>query len=310
MRKDIHYLTKLDDSHSLTDLFYYISFYSWYRLEQYSKRSIPVGEVAITGTLVSEIDSVLCKDEVKLPIRIFHAKDENVNGNDLEIIVPVDDDRYIIMPCQAKRLYVENVKNLNARYTAIHHLVKKKTLDEKEQIHCLLNYAKNCGGFPLYLFYNYTEYEVDVNEKYPEKELYGCTLANAYHIFQHHFDFEKRKMIPFTFQDIYPTAKPLISFLDTKFLSELRTFLGKSIDSDKLKLQPYNLKELLIQNKWIEHCPPIDGNTTRRNAPKISLTKIIESSNSNTIEEHPFKPKYRILILNKPEINRDINFKL
>jgi hypothetical protein len=306
MRKDTYYQEQFQESGSLTDLFYFISFFAWKRLKSYSMQPIPVSEVEITNTLVHEIWDALMQESVRVPIRFFHAKDENTNGNDLEIVIPVDDNRYIILPCQAKRLYVNEAKdNLNAKYKAIHHRVKKETPEEKEQICCLLDYAQKWSGFPIYLFYNYTEYPIEVSSKYPHKELYGCTLVSAYHVFENHsvIENQKRKMIPFTFQDIL-SAKPLLSFLDEQLLTKLTTFFGTSTSFNKLKF--YTQYELLKQERWHETCPPFEK-IDRRSDPRIIP---IEEILSNDIEEYPFNPKYRIMILTKPEILRDKNIRL
>lgn len=307
MRKDIDYLSQFRKSYKLKDLFYYISFFAWERLELYSKLLSKVGEEEITNTLVSEILSALCQENAQLPIRFFHAKDETANGNDLEIVIPIDDRRCIIMPCQAKRLYVENANsnnNLNAKYTAIHHPVRK--LNGKEQICCLLEYAQKWGGFPLYLFYNYTEHEVEINAEYPKKQLYGCTLASAYHVYEGYYNALNEKISPFTFQDIHPPAKPLLSLLDKQLLSELKTFLGTSISINRLKA--YKDADLLEQNWWDEKCPPLSVPIQRRSASQ-SLLEILKNNYSNTKEEYPFNPKYRIMILREPDIHREINIK-
>jgi hypothetical protein len=308
MRKDIHYLTKFHESHNLTDLIYYISFYAWMRLETSSESSASIKEEEITNTLVFEILNILKQRRVQLPIRFFHAKKERVNGNDLEIVIPIKDNKYIIMPCQAKRLYVDNVKNNSEpKYTAIHHLVNKEKPTEKEQICCLLEYAQKWGGFPLYLFYNYTKNQVEINEKYPNRELYGCTIASAYHVFENYKFFVNNslRIAPFTFQDIHPPAKPLISLLDSQLFSNLSTFLGESISFNKLQI--YKQEDLLKQDWWDETCPPISGDIPRRNQRIPTVKEILENKNPNIIEEYPFNPKYRIMILNKSEINRDIN---
>lgn len=307
MRKDSYYLAQFRKSYTLKDLFYYISFLAWERLELYSRLSSKIGEEEITNTLVSEILSALCQENAQLPIRLFHAKDETANGNDLEIVLPIDNNRCIIMPCQAKRLYVEKVNNnLKAKYTAIHHLVNKKTLDEKEQIRCLLEYAHKWGGFPLYLFYNYSEHEVEINVEYPKKQLYGCTIASAYHVFEGYYNAFNEKISPFTFQDIHPPAKPLLSLLDKRLLPELKTFLGASISFNKLKA--YKDADLLEQNWWDEKCPPLSVPIQRRSASQ-SLEQILKNNYSNTKEEYPFNPKYRIMILREPDIHREINIK-
>ena len=310
MRKDVYYHSKFTESYSsLQDLLYYISTYAWFRLESHSKHSAPVGEVDITNTLVAEILTALCQEKANLPIRFFHAKDENRNGNDLEIIVPIDNYTSIIMPCQAKKLYVDKIaNNLIAKYNVISHPVKKDTINEKEQICCLLDYAKEIGGFPLYLFYNYTESLVEINQQYPEKELYGCTLTNAQYLFEKYYDANatNNKMRSFTFQDIHPPSKPLVSLLNTQSLP-LKTFFGESQSTAKLKF--YKNTDLLEQKFWVERCPPFSKDVERGSPESKSLEAIL-GAKTLIPEEYPFKPKYRIMLLNKPIVHRDKNVTL
>ena len=306
MRKDIEYLSKFRKSFDLKDLFYYISFHAWERLELYSKVSSKVGEEELTNILVSEILSALCRERVQLPIRFFHSKKESLNGNDLEIVIPLSNGKYIIMPCQAKRLYVETARNNNllAQYTAIHHPLNRKTPNEKEQICYLLEYAQRVEGFPLYLFYNYTEHQVAISPKYPKKELYGCTLASAYHVFEGYY--ANKKMSPFKFQDIHPPAKPFISLLDKGLLTQLNTIFGVSTNFNKSDPKHYTEVELLRESWWDEKCPPLSVPISRRGATQ-TLEDMLKNKNSSITEEHPFNPKYRIMILNEPEIHRKPN---
>lgn len=307
MRQDLHYLEKYRKSHNLNNLFYFISFYAWERLQLYSKMSAKIGEEDITNTLISEILTTLCLKRVQLPIRLFHSTKENTNGNDLEIVIPLDEDSNIILPCQAKRLNVEHQKNnINSKYLSVHHLVNRGKSNEKEQIRCLIEYAREIGGLPLYLFYNYTENHLDLNSSYPLKELYGCTLLNAYTVFEKKYN-SHNKMSPFTFQDAHPPAKPLLSFMElisiidsSQFQSLLYTFWGKSQHSHIIR--PYTNKYLKRQDYWEELCPPFE--TTRRDAPPLLFHQSTQNLTHNAQEEHPFNPKYRIVILKNPIIDR------
>jgi hypothetical protein len=75
MRKDSHYSIKFQESHSLSDLFNYISHYAWLNLEQsFEHQCATIGEEDITKTLVREILFALSKPKVRVPIRFFLAK--------------------------------------------------------------------------------------------------------------------------------------------------------------------------------------------------------------------------------------------
>ena len=302
MKKYIKYQNEFQKSYELADLLYYISLYSWEELASYSKISTAkVDEREITNKLVRTILEALCVERVQLPIRLFHAKDEKANGNDLEIVVPVGKNENIILPCQAKRLYVEKVKdNLKSKYTKISHILDEGKLTQREQICSLLDYAKNVNGFPLYLFYNFTESNLEKTEKYPFKELYGCSLVNANLVFDEFYSKENKKLTPFTFQNIHPPAKPLISILDLKKASELKNFFGKSKTFSDVKL--HSNADLIKQPWWEERCPPMSVDTDRKG---ISMTLEELLGNTKTYDESPFNPKYRIMLLDEPEILRN-----
>ena len=83
----------------------------------------------------------------------------------------------LIFPCQAKKLYVGSVKNnLKAKYQKLNY---EKNGSQKKK---LIKYAEEIGGFPLYLLYNYSEYNFKKDKDYPHKELYGCSLISAHHL--------------------------------------------------------------------------------------------------------------------------------
>jgi hypothetical protein len=302
MKKHLKYHLKFEESYNLIDLLYYISLYSWEELKLYNETSsATVGEVRITETLVSEIYYALCQPRVQLPIRLFHAKDEKTNGNDMEIIVPVGKNEYIVLPCQAKRLYVEKVKdNLKSKYAKISHILNKDKPNQQEQIVSLLNYAHEIGGFPLYMFYNYTKGSVKLNSKIPIEELYGCTLVNANLVYERFYKKETQTMTSFTFQEIHPPACPLVSLLDLNSNSQLKDFFGES--KTQIPIRVYSSEELLNQPLWVEHCPPMSVDTDRR-GQVIKLEALL--GKPYFIEESRFNPKFRIMMLNKPEIFRN-----
>jgi hypothetical protein len=303
MKKYLDYQKKFQQSYKLIDLLQFISFYSWEELEGYAKfSSSKVGEVRITEVLVSQIIYALCQQRVQVPIRLFHAKDEKANGNDLEIVIPVGKNENIILPCQAKRLYVETVKdNLKAKYKKISHLLDEGKSTQREQICSLLDYAKHkdVQGFPLYLFYNYTEFNPEKAEEYPLKELFGCTLVNANVVYDKFYSKESKKITLFTFQDIHPPAKPLTTLLDLKKISQLKTLFGESTQDFNVKI--YSNDDLLKQSWWEEQCPPMSVDPDRKGAT-ITLEELF--SQPKTYEETPFNPKYRIMVLNEPEFFR------
>jgi hypothetical protein len=278
------YKSTFQESLDFTDWLKYFSSSVWEQLRKnYINRSIKSGETRITGRLIEEIYDMFI-DDIPLPLRLFHSKKESTNGNDLEVIIPISNNRYILFPCQAKRIYYPA-----NNYQAISHPSKKMGT---EQIVSLIKYAKDVGGIPLYLFYNFVNRRFDTKDL--EKELYGCTLMSADKLYEDFYDTELKKLQTPKFIDILNdvnTFSILGKFLNGKASSQLieQTF-GKS----NIRIKSYSESDLLRLGLWDEWLPSIEEDSSGRkvSVPEISTTL---SEKSNVIQ-YPFSPKYRIMI--------------
>ena len=131
-------------------------------------------------------------------IVLFEAVDEKRNGNDIELYVCIKN-RFIFFPVQAKLLY----KSL--KYTKMNH---------NGQINSLIKYARTRGGIPLYLLYNFIDFQnlkklniAKTNSycgEYLDIEQYGCSLVNAFEIFKNFYRHKKCKLKIPSFSDLYP----------------------------------------------------------------------------------------------------------
>ncbi|WP_242929019.1 DUF6615 family protein [Pontibacter vulgaris] len=155
--------------------------YTWDRLGfVYHNEQAKLQETTITDDLVFQISKLFSGDGSLFMLE--HAKNEKRNGNDLEFAIAVRKDEFLIFPIQAKRLYAKQ------RYPRISH---------KGQLKGLMNYAKEVGGVPLYLLYNYVAKDFEYPKYLCGKELvadhYGCTLVAAEHIEARYANKLKRK---------------------------------------------------------------------------------------------------------------------
>lgn len=284
------HLDNFEEGKNIIDWFAYFSNYVWDELKFAAKEDKSIAKVderTFTNELVSEIAKLIKKDKIPLPIRLFHSPNERVNGSDLEIIVQIRENENIIFPCQAKRLYVEDAQrdNLKAKYARY---------DYKTQKGDLIDYAKKIYGFPLYLFYNYTEHKIANNYSYPDKELYGCSLGSAIYLNENP---PKTKIFP----DFHPPAVPITSIVKFKNILSLNSLWG-SVTKHNARLR--SNKEIFGDNKWTELNPPLYHRT--RFVNHIDFNKILQGRNSaaRTNSDHVFSPKYRIVLTATP-INRN-----
>jgi len=271
---------------TLLDYLNWFSVYVWENLRfsaESQKDFIPkVGETELTNYLVRDLARTLKEGKIALPIRLFHAKDEKTNGQDIEIVIQIDKDKYVLLACQAKILYVDKVKNnLIAKYSALGHEVGEK---KTPQINLLTEYAKKEKCFPVYLLYNYTEYKIPtVSEIY----LYGCSLLNAIYLKEKCTFFELSKQ---TFQDLHPPASPFQDLTKIKDLDSLKTLFGEATMDYSIKT--YTLKELLLKGKWVEIAPSL-SESIKRFTGANDLEKIILTQKE---AQNTFNPTFRIII--------------
>jgi hypothetical protein len=275
-KKAQEYYKKFEETHDIIHWFASLSAYVWDEME-FARQDpeVKIDERKFTIDIVTQTMNLIKRDEIPLPIRLFHAHNERENGNDIEIILQLEKDKNVIFPCQAKRLYVENARkdNLKAKY---------EKLNYKSQKNDLISYAEKIKGFPLYLLYNYSEYKFSTNYVFPDKELYGCTLASALYLNQN------PPQSPIV-ADLHPPAKPLTSIVKFKNILSLNSLWG-SIEKHSAIL--HTDKAIFGDNKWEEYCPPSSHKT--RYVSSKRLEDVLSKSVINI--ERPFNPKYRIVL--------------
>ena len=120
------YFTTFTRSQNIRDLLAWFSVYVWESLEfatQEPNEISKVDERTITNDLVNCIAKLIKKDEIPLPIRLFHSKNEKTNGSDIEIVVKISKNKNLLFVCQSKRLYVEAAQkdNEKAMYRSMGH---------------------------------------------------------------------------------------------------------------------------------------------------------------------------------------------
>lgn len=274
----------------LSKLFKDISHETWDRLEFVEKMNSSLSEPTITENLLYEIQ----KYNEKYPnnsIRIYEAKEEKTNGNDLEVYFKIEKDKYLFLAIQAKKLHVKTQK-----YRYISHKVSTDL-----QIDLLMNYAKRKNGIPLYLLYNHSPGYIKSNEKE-----YGCSLACASHIKKQYAPGKIKKSwsIP-TFKNLHTDNAIPLFYLGLKkiFLNFLST--QSCFDSAIL----YKESEL-VSDDWVAvedlileiNCSDSDyKKIIEIDKPEPNQSKNIEEKSEGALEELKmqkiiFNPKYKLII--------------
>lgn len=244
----------------LKELYKNISSSIWDRIPFAHKFEFKYSEITITENLLFDIYKFSI-DNPSLAINIFEAKNESANGNDLELCIEIEPDKYAILVIQAKRIY-----NVDGKYNypKISHKV-----NGKYQIDLLEDYAKREKAIPLYMFYNYAPDFKNKNKKY-----YGCTLAFSQFIREHYY----LKVSPVswkipTFDELH--QKHHATPLHTLALNGLQ--IKKTIDKYCKNYNVYIKNELLDNDRWVE-----------------IFDKNNQDFSKYTSDE--FEPKYRIIL--------------
>ena len=246
-----------------------------------------VSEGQITNELVSGIARLILEDNMPLPIRLFHATNEKANGNDLEIVLELDRDKYIIMPCQAKRLYLDKKKSsAEANYDKMWY----RPSEEIYQINSLIEYSQKHESYPLYLLYNFFEGEFDL-KSYSYPELFGCTLISALYIGEKYFyEYFEDKL---NFNQLHPPAKPVSSLIEISSIEDLAKKWGE-FTSLNARVKLYSLHEIVNYPGWIEINPPADT-PPRRFTSSIDLNQILLSKEEISKKDE-FAPAFRVIL--------------
>lgn len=271
------YSESFDKEQNIVDLLSCLSICIWDKLEKrhkFGSKTNKFNETTITENLVSDIEDLIREERIFTSIRLFHSIKESTYGSDIEIIIRTRKDRNLIFPCQAKRLYVEKVKDvIDAEYKTLNHNAGQQKIK-------LIEYAEKIKGFPLYLLYNYSNYNFYVNKKFPEKELYGCSLISAIFLAQNP---PKSPTVP----NLHRPALPLVSLLNLKRLSDVNNLWGSTPNHNAT----YSTDKKNFDNKtWNEFLSPKYHETLSPTAAVREYNKKTDFSNPST-----FSPRFRIV---------------
>ncbi len=247
----------------LIDLYKSISMDTWDRLKFANKTDSSFSETTATENLLYSITKYI-RDTKDKSILLYESKDECVNGDDIEIYLEIENNKYIYLAIQAKKLYTKSQK-----YKAISHKVNKKY-----QIDLLLEHAKREQGIPLYLLYNYAP-----NFKNKNKKNYGCSITKADYIYKKFYPKNSlRWKIP-SFDDLHTrNAIPLYMLGNNKCFN-------KFISPYCKKLKLYNNSELIDNNSWV-----------KIEELKYKHKEIIKNENFINDEDASFIPKFKIIL--------------
>ena len=220
-----------------------------------------------------------------LPVKLYQAIAENVNGNDLEIFVETKLG-YFFIACQSK------ITNKKYKYAHIYHRVGKDY-----QLDLLVNYAKRFGWMPAYLFYNYIPSMLqspDFRAVRYQRD-YGITICNARPLF---IDLSIRKILGQTpvipsFNDIHPHfATPLHQFicdlLNDRVFSEAAASFPTIPD-----FQWYTKAQVSNEETWREVLPP----PAIGRINELNITDEIKQEINSALA---FRPKYRLVVSKPP----------
>jgi hypothetical protein len=262
----------------LIDLYKSISMDTWDRLEFANKTDSSFSETTATENLLYSINKYKITNGDN-SILMFESKNEQANGDDLEVYLEIGDNKYIYLAIQAKKLYTKIQK-----YRAISHKV-----NSCHQIDLLLKYAKLKRGIPLYLLYNYAP-----NFKNKNKKNYGCSIAKANYIYNNFYPkSSSRWKIP-SFDNLHTkNAIPLY------LLGNNRCF-NKFIGSYCRKLKLYNDSEL-IDNSWIQIESlkyKIDEIKDEIIESKTFVNDSNKQLNLSDDDKKSFTPKFKVILKN------------
>lgn len=278
---------KLQTEPSLVNWLKLFSLETWDRISfARSRVGLKIYETTITQNLLLNI-TAFAETEI-LPIEIFEATSEKSNGNDVEIVIEIEENKYIILPCQAK------IIKKNKKYSSIKHKVGKT----KDQIDLLIQYAQKVKGIPIYLFYNFFDensylenVEKEIRKRYRSfnYEHYGCSIASA-HSIKNNFkglslEGNIKWKIP-SFKDLHPSiAVPLYFIaLNHNLDSFKKLFLTASTPIQSVKV--YSRDEIVNTNLWRNfHSTPSIGYIT----PQGGSFKNVTSSKQ-------FTPSFRVIL--------------
>lgn len=282
MQEYFHLLIQFNRFPTLCNFLQLVAYDTWQRVKfGRTRNGFKVFETTITQNILYEF-RFYCDLFPMIPMRMFEAINEPLNGNDIELIIQTSQG-FIIAPLQAKIIY--NTDN----YPAMEH---------SNQINDLITYANSVGGVPLYLLYNfYSDNTFNPNGNLCgiklTKEQFGCSLVSAHYLLNN-FAFNRidrngnsKWTIP-TFTELHPSVaipwfvlgccrNSVTSTLDTINLINNSQKTGVGLEQ---KITTYKYEDLFNGANW----KPLE-------LKGLNFSKdFIESENKK------FTPKYRIVL--------------
>jgi hypothetical protein len=260
----------------------------WERIHFSWCRNQRISETTITENMIFDFWHKV--KENKLPIKIYEAKEEYRNGNDLEVFVETKRG-FLLLVCQAK------IISKKGNYLKITHKI-----NHHYQIDSLIDYAKQRGGESFYIFYNYVS-DFMLKRKLKESKLfeaedYGLTYCSANYIKKNYFNLipgrlgKTNNRIP-RFEQLHPEyALPLfslISMLREDFVSDL---LYEAFQQKATPFKLYTLREILDDHSFENIIPlmKVSG------VSNLSEEELFEPEiKQKPKEARGYNPKYRIV---------------
>ena len=248
-------------------------------------KGFKIYETSVTQELVFQF--YLSSASRQVPIEIYESRNENANGNDLEIFIETSEG-YISFPTQAKIL---NSKN---QYSKINH-----ESGGRYQIDSLIQYAERNGGVPLYLLYNHV-FDENWNQfikpdNWLDIELYGCSFAPARVLREKFYQEDKGQDGVVTwqkpsFQDLHPHfAVPFHTLFSEVLQKSINDWNVKLLIPEMKTIRWYTKDEITLEEDWKDLAPlPAIGKIPME-YEFVNSVRAIENLNN-------FSPKFRILI--------------
>lgn len=290
MQEYYRLLIQFNQFPTLCNFLQLVSYDTWKRIEfARTRNGLKIYETTITQNILYEF-RVYCELFPSIPIRMFEAINEPLNGNDIELVLQTSQG-FIIAPLQAKLIYSSD------HYNAMEH---------GNQINDLIAYANSIGGIPLYLLYNYHSdnnfiYNSSLCNVIFTKEQFGCSLVSAQYL-RNNFAFNRtdrngnsKWTIP-SFSDLHPNiGVPWFvlgccrsPFTDTAATVRLITNPPKGGIDFQQNIQIYQYEEIINSNQW----KPLD-------IKGLDFSKDYIETN-----ETKFSPKYRIVMFVDEQLNK------
>lgn len=269
-----------------------ISQETWNRIQfAHSKKNFKTFETTITQNILYNLH-VFSTNNPHIPIKMFEAVDEPLNGNDIEFIIKTSNG-YLVSPLQAKIIYQKKYD-----YPAMEH---------GNQINDLISYANSLGGVALYLLYNfYPDKTFKPHTKICNIELipadYGCTLISAQYL-SRNFAFNRidkngnRKWAIPSFIQLHPNiAVPLliVGCCEIKNLTAVdvaKLLTNSTVDISKIKT--YQIDELINSLDW-KAFELKSFDKSYNSIPDIEFNLFNDETKDPSNSK--FQPKYRIVI--------------